>query len=75
MPYIEGEEVTVHECENYTVKYIKWEMRGQCVGMTPSTKFKVYLHTGNNNGTDITIDGRCTAKNRQMAMDIGELFS
>ena len=76
MPYIEGKEITVHECENYMVKYISWKREGQCVTMTPPNKFKVYLHTGRDRGTVITIDtSRCNARTRLMAMDIGDLFS
>ena len=76
MPYIEDKEITVHECENYTVKYISWKREGQCVAFTPEHKWKVYLHTGRDRGTVITIDnGRNNAKCRQMAIDMGDLFS
>lgn len=76
MPYVEGEEITVHECEGYTVKYIEWNRVGQCVAFTPTQIWKLYLHTGSNRGTIITIsEGRNWAKCRQMAIDMGDLFS
>ena len=76
MPYIEGKEITVHECKGYTVKYVTWKKEGQCVTYTPTNIWKLYLHTGSNRGTVITIDeGRNAHMCRQMAMDMGDLFS
>jgi len=71
MTYFKESERLIYQTIKFTVHMVKWGREGQCVSMSPKCKMIVRFA----GGVEIEVSARSDHKARQIALDIGELFS